>query len=225
MLTRWAADVSPDNVWPQYPRPQLARERWQSLNGLWDYAVLEAGAARFDGQILVPFPIESALSGVMKPFLPDQTLRYERTFEVPASWRSERVWLHFDAVDWEAQVWVNETKIGEHRGGYDRFGFDVTGALIAGENSLRVEVKDATNSGEQVQIYGKQTLHPAGCSYTASSGIWQSVWLEPVPAAHIARLEITPDVAASSVKIRVESVLAGEVSLEVRALRVAPTKN
>ena len=132
LLTRWAKSVSPANALPEYPRPQMVRQRWQNLNGLWDYAVTaksrENAPEKFDGKILVPYPIESALSGVMKPFLPKDRLWYRRTFTFPEAWRGQRILLHFGAVDWEAAVHVNGRDLGGHRGGYDAFTVDITGA-------------------------------------------------------------------------------------------------
>src|SRR5262249_52417252 len=124
LMTRWAAEVNPTNVWPDYPRPQLVRQQWMNLNGLWDFALTQAitaGRPSFTGEILVPFPLESALSGVGKPLNDHTKLWYHRTFSLPSSWRAGRVRLHFGAVDWHTQVWVNDRYIGEHQGGYDSF--------------------------------------------------------------------------------------------------------
>ncbi len=136
LMTRWANDVSPDNPLVEYPRPQMVREAWQNLNGLWEYAIRPADREKvetFDGQILVPFAVESALSGVMKPVGPDNRLWYRRQFTVPANWQGQRILLHFGAVDWDATVWVNGHEIGSHRGGYDPFTFDITKALKPGQ--------------------------------------------------------------------------------------------
>ena len=137
-MTRWAKEVSPEKAHPEYPRPQMVREDWLNLNGLWDYAIKPKDAAKpdsFDGQILVPFPVESALSGVMKPVGPDNRLWYRRTFTVPEKWNwsadKKRMLLHFGAVDWDATVWVNGKEVGNHKGGYDPFTFDITDALKA----------------------------------------------------------------------------------------------
>ncbi len=170
LLTRWAKDVSPSNTLPDYPRPQMVREQWQNLNGLWDYAITgkaeEKIPAKFDGTILVPFPIESALSGVMKPLLPKERLWYRRMFSIPKAWRGQRILLHFGAVDWEAAVQVNGRDVGGHRGGYDSFALDITRALKTGETQeVVVSVLDPSN--ESWHLHGKQTLHPGGCSYTA----------------------------------------------------------
>ena len=203
VMTRWSAEVSPRNALPAYPRPQIVRKEWKSLNGLWDYAVTDKQAGRperFDGQILVPFCIESALSGVMKPVGPGQLLWYALSFEVPSAWRSKHVLLHFGAVDWEAAVFVNGKQIGTHRGGYDPFSFDITEALTeAGPQKLLVRVWDPTDAGPQPR--GKQVLKPKGIWYTAVTGIWRTVWLEPIPAGGIERLKIVPDVDAGLLRL------------------------
>lgn len=206
LMTRWAAEVSPQNTRPEYPRPQLCREAWQNLNGLWEYAITPVDAARpdtMDGKILVPFPVESALSGVMKTVGEKNRLWYKRTFTVPQAWRKQRVLLHFGAVDWHAQVWVNGKSMGEHKGGYDPFSFVITDALTTeGEQELVVSVWDPTNSGPQP--CGKQTRDPQGILYTATTGIWQTVWLEPVPTNFIRSLEVTPDVDGKQVHVSVD---------------------
>ncbi|MEA3365288.1 MAG: beta-galactosidase, partial [Candidatus Hydrogenedentes bacterium] len=178
LMTRWAETVSPDNVWPEYPRPQMTRENWQNLNGLWEYAITsnrdKHAPETWEGDILVPFAIESALSGVKEAVLPDQKLWYRRTFTVPADWGDQRVLLHFGAVDWECTVYVNGKYCGRHQGGYDPFSFDITGALNpAGEQELIVAAWDPTNQGYQPR--GKQVLDPQGIWYTAVTGIWQTV--------------------------------------------------
>lgn len=197
LMTRWAKDVSPGNVWPEYPRPQMTRDQWQNLNGLWDYAITPSTAdsrpAAWEGQILVPFAIESALSGVKKAVQPDQTLWYRRTFPASGNLDGQRLLLHFNAVDWECAVFVNGTFCGRHQGGYDPFYFDITGALVPqGDQELVVAVWDPSDKGYQPR--GKQILEPQGIWYTAVTGIWQSVWLEPVPRAHIRNLALTPDI-------------------------------
>jgi hypothetical protein len=199
LMTRWGKTLSPEHVLQEYPRPQMVRSAWLNLNGLWDYAVTRKSDPRpktYQGKILVPFPIESALSGVHKSFEASERLWYRRTFDLPKDWAGQRVLLHFDAVDWEATVRVNGKPMGSHRGGYDRFSFDITDALVAnGQQQIDVDVLDAT-SGEQVK--GKQSggsLDGLGTlAYCATSGIWQTVWLEPVPAASIESLKITPEV-------------------------------
>ncbi len=195
LLTRWAKEVSPDNAHREYPRPQMVRKDWHNLNGLWEYAIRPKDQLQpqgFDGQILVPFPVESALSGVMKAVGPDNRLWYRRSFEVPAKWAGRRVLLHFGAVDWDATVWVNGKEVGNHRGGYDPFSFDITEALKnAGPQEIVASVWDPTNTGTQPR--GKQVLKPGGIWYTAVTGIWQTAWLEPVPETHLRGLALTPD--------------------------------
>jgi len=207
LLTRWADEVSPDNVLPEYPRPQMVRSSWLNLNGLWDYAILPKEGAQpevFDGRILVPFAAESALSGVMKTVGADNRLWYQRTFRVPEEWSGRRVLLHFEGVDWETTVWVNGREVGTHRGGYDPFTFDVTKALSRGETEeVVVSVWDPTNDGTQPR--GKQVKEPRGIWYTSVTGIWRTVWLEPVPEASIAGMKMAPDVDAGKLRLTVET--------------------
>ena len=195
LVTRWGKAVTPANVWQSYPRPQLRRNAWQNLNGEWDYAIAPASAPRptqMDGKVLVPFPIESKLSNVTRRVTPDDRIWYRRSFTVPAEWRGQNVMLNFGAVDFEAVVFVNGTPVGAHKGGSDAFGFDITPHLRAGENELVVQVADPTSAGSQPR--GKQSLDPSGIWYTASSGIWQTVWLEPVAKLHIADVRAVPDI-------------------------------
>jgi len=203
LLTRWAKDVSPEYALPEYPRPQMVRTEWLNLNGLWDYAIKpkdQPQPAEFDGQILVPYPVESALSGVMKPVGPENRLWYRRTFEIPKKWNDKRVLLHFGAVDWDATVWLNGKKLGNHRGGYDPFTFDVTDVLKEGaKQEIIVSVWDPTDTGWQAR--GKQVNKPGGIMYTAVTGIWQTVWLEPVPQTYIESLSIVPDIDKGEVQI------------------------
>ena len=207
IMSRWAHDVSPDNVLPEYPRPLMVREQWINLNGLWDYTVIDRDAEKpdgFIGQILVPFPIESALSGVKKAVTPKQRLWYRRTFDVPKDWKGQRLLLHFDAVDWEATVWVNDKKVGSHKGGYDPFTFDITDALKeSGPQEIIVSVWDSTDEGYQCN--GKQRLNPRGFWYTAVTGIWQTVWVEPVnrDSGHIESLKIIPDLDSQIINVTV----------------------
>ncbi len=205
LFTRWAKDVNPGNAWPAYPRPQLEREKWQNLNGLWDYAILprEQGKPEaFDGKILVPFPVESALSGVMKKVSPEQCLWYRTRFSIPKEWKGSRVLLHFEAVDWEAEAWLNGELLGKHRGGYNPFSFDITAGLKPGDNELILRVWDPTDTGWQP--VGKQVLEPGGIFYTSVTGIWQTAWLEPVPEAYIGSLKLRPEVANGLLAIQAE---------------------
>lgn len=203
--TEWADKVDPKNVLPEYPRPIMERQQWLNLNGLWDYAITKKDAPlpkTFDGKILVPFAIESSLSGVGKTVKADQSLWYERKFQIPEDWKGKNVLLNFGAVDWKAEVFVNGNKIGEHTGGYTPFSFNITKNLKDGENSLAVRVWDSTGNGLP---RGKQLDKPRGIFYTSVSGIWQTVWLEPVSASHISGLKITPDLDSSSFDIKVDS--------------------
>ncbi|MEX2174973.1 MAG: sugar-binding domain-containing protein [Pirellulaceae bacterium] len=198
LMTRWAKDVSPDNVHPEYPRPQMVRKEWTNLNGLWDYALVAQPQSKDDwsepqawaGKILVPFPIESALSGVMKRVAPGQRLWYRRTFKTPKLAEGGRLLLHFGAVDWQATVFVNDGVVGEHTGGYDPFSFDITDALdpAKGEQTVLVAVSDPTDANWQPR--GKQVNAPKGIWYTPTTGIWQTVWLETVPQVYIKSVEV-----------------------------------
>lgn len=206
--TRWSAAVGPENARPEYPNPAMARPQWLSLNGLWHYAIrpraAEApgpGDAEWQGEILTPYPVESALSGVQRSVTEKERLWYHRTFTVPAEWRQQRILLHFEAVDWQAQIWVNGVEVGSHEGGYDPFELDITAALKAGGmQTLMVAVWDPTDTG--VQPRGKQVLHPGGIFYTACTGIWGSVWLEPVPESHLRDLRIVPEASRGRLIVR-----------------------
>ncbi len=203
LKTRWAKDVSPDKALPEYPRPQLVRKDWQNLNGLWDFGITakDATQGNYSGKILVPFPVESALSGVMKMVSEDERIWYRRSFEIPRGWKGKRVLLHFGAVDFETKVFVNGKEAGVHQGGYDAFSFDITDSLNkSGGNELVVSVWDPTDAGTQPR--GKQVRKPGGIWYTPTSGIWQTVWLEPVNGAYIKGLKITPDIDDGSVTVR-----------------------
>ena len=215
--TPWAEQVNPAAPLPEYPRPLMQRDEWMNLNGLWDYAVLPVGATyqQADGQILVPFCIESSMSGVGRTVGKDNNLWYRRSFTLPKSWRGQRVLLHFGAVDWQADIWVNGIKAGTHTGGYTPFCLDITEALQAGENTLTVKVWDGTDTGFQPR--GKQVSKPGGIWYTSVTGIWQTVWLEPVPQQHIAGLRTTPDLTAGCFRILAEGVSKGVVEARLLA--------
>ncbi len=203
LMTRWANDVTATNAHTEYPRPQMVRDDWLNLNGLWDYAITAKDASKpeqFDGQILVPFCVESALSGVMKRVGEENRLWYRRTFEIPDGWADRKVLLHFGAVDWEATIWVNGQRIGTHRGGYDPFTFDITEALTEDQpQQITLAIWDPTNAG--FQPCGKQMNNNHGIFYTPVTGIWQTVWLEPVRKAHIKSLKLLPQFDESSIKI------------------------
>jgi hypothetical protein len=204
LMTRWAKEVDPKNPLPEYPRPQMVRKDWMNLNGLWQFStadeVKDAPIGKeLPGQILVPFPMESALSGVGKHA--DRSW-YRRTFEIPKDWTKQRVLLHFGAVDYRTEVFVNGKSVGKHTGGYDEFSFDITEALKpADEQEVIVFVEDTTDAA---QARGKQHPNPTGIWYTSVTGIWQTVWIEPVPAAAISNLKIVPDIDAGNVRVTVE---------------------
>ena len=207
LMTRWANEIDIERVLPEYPRPQMVRSEWLNLNGLWNYAItkVEHGLLEEfspDGQILVPFAIESALSGVKRALLPDELLWYQRTFSLPPEWNGQRILLHFGAVDWKANVWINGQHVGEHTGGYYPFSFDITTHLREGTNEIIVSVWDGTDVHRLER--GKQTLKPGGIFYTAVSGIWQTVWLEPVPKTNIKAHRITPDLDSERFLVSVE---------------------
>jgi hypothetical protein len=203
--TRWAAQVSPDHPLPEYPRPQMVRSAWTNLNGRWDYAITAKDAAqplKWDGGILVPFPVQSQLSGVERAVNDSQRLWYHRAFARPAQPRGSRLLLHFGAVDWDATVYVNGVKLSEHRGGYDPFTLDITEALKgSGDQQLVVSVWDPTDKGPQPR--GKQVLKPHSIWYSAVTGIWQTVWLEPVLPYHVTDIVATPDIDAGTVAVQV----------------------
>ncbi|MEU5764560.1 AbfB domain-containing protein [Streptomyces asoensis] len=211
MTTPWTNQVPTDTPLPEYPRPQLTRPDWANLNGIWDFAVTPADAAQptsFPEQIRVPFAAESALSGIQRKITQNDRLWYKRTFTVPAGWNGRRVQLHFGASDWRTTVRVNGQQAGAvHSGGYDAFSYDITGLLNGGTNTLVVSVWDPTETGGQA--IGKQRIRDVaphaggGIFYTAASGIWQTVWLEPTSAAYVSRLDLVPDPADSRLKVTV----------------------
>ncbi len=207
MITKWGENVTADNAWQAYPRPTLGRKNWKNLNGPWDYAITSLDAEKprkWDGRILVPFCVEAKLSGVQQLLEPENALWYHRTIELYRT-PDRRVMLNFEAVDYRCRVWVNNVEVGQHVGGNDPFRLDITTAVRDGENHLVVRVQDATGGA---QLRGKQRLDPRGIWYTRVSGIWQTVWLEEVPARHVEKLKITSDVSAGSITVR--PVLSGE---------------
>jgi beta-galactosidase/beta-glucuronidase len=217
LMTRWASDVSADNVLPEYPRPQMVRDTWRNLNGLWDYSITPRGAdqpQQWAGKILVPFCIESALSGVGRRVKPDELLCYHRTFTASEPAGGGRLLLHFGAVDWRATVTVNGRPVGSHQGGYDPFTFDITDAVKEGDNELVVSVWDPTDAG--LQPRGKQVLQPRGIWYTAVTGIWQTVWLESTPATYVQSIKIAADVERSAFHVSVFGSNEATVKIEVR---------
>ncbi|MFM7629602.1 MAG: glycoside hydrolase family 2 protein [Algoriphagus sp.] len=195
LKTQWTEEVDPANPLPEYPRPQLVRTSWQNLNGPWDYAILPKGTtpeAGFQGKITVPFAVESLLSGVQLKVGPDQELWYEREVSLQLDRKNRRTIIHFGAVDWEAEVWVNGKPAGSHQGGFDGFSLDISDLLLPGDKQrIRVRVWDPSDAGPQPR--GKQVQEPRGIWYTPVTGIWQTVWLETVPIQHITALTSRTD--------------------------------
>ncbi|HEY3510416.1 LamG-like jellyroll fold domain-containing protein [Kribbella sp. NPDC051137] len=219
LTTPWTADVSPTNALPEYPRPQLTRPDWRNLNGLWEWSAAAPNEAPPIGRtlqekVLVPYPIESALSGLQKH---EDRMWYRRTFDVPAGWKGKQLLLHFGAVDYDAKVWVNGVQVATHRGGYDGFDIDVTSALHAkGPQELIVWAEDLTD--ETYQPIGKQReVSDHGIFYQGSSGIWRTVWMEPVSTASISRLQTTPDLPDQTLKVKAETTGPGGLDVEVTA--------
>ncbi|MBS0206698.1 MAG: hypothetical protein JSS49_27795 [Planctomycetes bacterium] len=211
LMTKWAAQVNPDAPLPEYPRPQLVRDHWMNLNGLWDYAIRPAAEKtapeKWDGRILVPFPVESSLSGVMKSVGPEQALWYRRSLTIPTdkSWHGQQILLNFGAVDWETTVWVNGIQVGEHRGGYDPFTFNITQQLAsrkAAADEIIIRVWDGSDVGYQAR--GKQVRKPGGIFYTPITGIWQTVWLEPVGKTYV-----------TSISAHAKDLQAGQAAIQV----------
>ena len=203
MDSLWTEKVERKLPLPEYPRPQFERSCWQNLNGEYDYYISSRGekwVSDFSGKITVPFAVESMLSGVEKPLNPSDRLWYQRTFILSDALKGKNILLHFEAVDWQCKVYINKQLVGTHTGGYCGFSFDITQYLLDGENTLTVCVYDPTESGWQQR--GKQDNHPHGFWYTATSGIWQTVWLEGVNECHIEKIKTTPDIGRGIVNIK-----------------------
>jgi hypothetical protein len=226
LSTPWTELVGPNNALPEYPRPQMARERWMNLNGVWDYTgrperdasrtkrtALPAPlpASEYHERILVPYPTESALSGIQRH---DDQMWYRKVFELPSTWRGRHVLLHFGAVDQIATVWVNNQQVAYHEGGYTEFSADITRALRPGSHQeLTVRVEDR-NEANPFPV-GKQRNRPDGLFYTGASGIWQTVWMEPVRAEHIDKLDISSDLTGFTITPRVSGTDNGRVQVAV----------
>ena len=205
--TSWAAEVTPENVHQEYPRPQMVRQTWQNLNGLWDYAITSVEETSFtsEGKILVPFAVESSLSGVGRRITKENSLWYERTFTVPGKWKGQEILLHFGGVDWKSEVYVNGQLVGEHKGGYDPFYYNITPYLKkSGKQTLTVKVFDATDNSFQPR--GKQCILNNSIWYTPVSGIWQTVWLEPVNKTHIRNYYPVSDLSKSELTVQVDAI-------------------
>ena len=220
--TRWGMNLDPEKIWQEYPRPQLERKEWMNLNGLWKYALrkkVDLSPDEYDGEILVPFPVESSLSGVMKSLTQDDALWYYKEIEIPQEWSGKHILLNFGGVDWQCEVYINRKKVGEHTGGYSSFYFDITSFLNTGKNKLLIKVIDYTDTVHsewgKFQPVGKQTLTPNGIWYTPTSGIWQTVWLEPVNEYHFEKLEINNDFYSKQLKITFDVLKDAKLSVEL----------
>lgn len=206
LTTSWGENISENQIWQEYPRPIMERDKWSNLNGYWEYTITESSQIQpteFSGKIRVPFAIESQLSGVEKRLDADKALWYKRDFKIPSQWKDQNIILHFGAVDWQADVWVNNIKVGCHKGGFTPFSFDITSAINAnGTNTIVVRVLDSTDKGFQPR--GKQVTNPEGIWYTPVSGIWQTVWLEPVNKIHIRNIKSLPDIDRNTLTVNIE---------------------
>ncbi len=213
LMTPWAALIDTNNPLPEYPRPQLVRTNWLNLNGIWQFQPDATNdpvptGQTLSSQILVPYPMESAISGVMQY---SEFSLYRQLFTVPPAWSGKRIILHLDAVDWQATVYVNGQNVGTHKGGYDPFSYDITPYLNGGSNELIVQVYNPVDNGGQPR--GKQTLSPGGIMYTSSTGIWQPVWLEPVDASGVNNLQIVPDVDNARLRLTVNTYATAGVTV------------
>ncbi len=216
LTTRWAKEAMCDLPLPEYPRPQMVRENWVNLNGMFDFAITSANESwcdNYNEKIRVPFAAESCLSGVCKRVTKNDLMWYRKKLVLPESFNGKRVILHFGAVDWQCNVFVNAKEVGSHTGGYCPFSFDITDALVDGENELTVKVFDPTDEGWQNR--GKQASESHGFWYTATSGIWQTVWMEAVSADYIKGYKLTPDIDEGVLSIKTDIIGSGSLSIKV----------
>jgi len=214
--TKWGIDIDPEKVWQEYPRPQLERKDWLNLDGLWSYSIKDLKAPfpeKYDGKILIPFCLESSLSGVMKSLNEKQFLYYSKNFKIPEEWKGKNILIHFNAVDWICELFINEIRIGEHIGGYSAFSFDITKSLKEGINKIVLKVWDPSDKG--YQPVGKQTFSPNSIWYTPISGIWQTVWIEPVSEKYIKTLEVKNDFDSKEIRINFKLNLEEKLPLSI----------
>ncbi len=206
--TRWAVKVTPENVWKEYPRPQMVRQQWKNLNGLWEYAITSNRTEKpeeWKKNILVPFALETPLSGVGRRIESDEVIWYRRTFDYTPK-GNERQLLNFEGVDYKCMVWVNGELAGSHIGGNLPFSFDVTELVKTGENEVKLRVIDGTDDPDLYQLRGKQKRNNSGIWYTPSSGIWATVWMESVPQTYIRSLKVLADMYG---ELKVEAIIGG----------------
>ena len=215
ITTKWAAEVNPLKPLPEYPRPQMVRDQWINLNGLWDYAitpVTEIVPRTYQGKILVPFAVESALSGVRKTVGPDNILWYRTKFLIPSAMKGKNILLHFGAIDWESSIYINGIRMGVHKGGYDPFSFDITQFVKkGGQQQLDIRVADPADKGPQPR--GKQVENPQSIWYTSVTGIWQTVWIEAVPKTYISSTKQYPDIDKKvlNINVNIEDPQPGDI--------------
>jgi hypothetical protein len=215
LMTTWGSSVTPDNVLQEYPRPQMVRKNWVNLNGLWDFCISNNGSKdsmSLSRKILVPFCVESALSGIKETVRPFQQMTYRKYISIPDTWIGKKILLHFDAVDDYTKLWIDGSFVGDHKGGYDAFQFDIAPFLQSGKNhEIKLIVTDSTDTG--IQPAGKQVLPERlnKVKYTATSGIWQTVWMEPVANSYIKNIKITPqfNLSTCSVEVTLENHIKG----------------
>ena len=220
ILTEWALQVDPALPWPEYPRPDAKRDNWLNLNGLWDYAITDSESTpeNWDGKILVPYPVESALSGVKRRVGKQEYLWYKRTFRIPGSWEKQQILLNFEASDWETTIYIDGQEAGKHKGAYDPFSINITEYLNRQkDHELLVRVSDPTDQGTQPR--GKQVSVPGGIWYTPVTGIWQTVWIEPVPDSYITSFRSVSNIEAATITFSTGIVNPCNNKLDISILR------